>query len=157
MLPDKQSYAGLAGELSDYAPVVDPTTDLPAEASNEDRADVAAMTRTITRAWAAVEITAGAPVVVEHDAVWGNDNAVKPTPTNTGVGEYILTWPATVTDARGVVRSLNLQRAAASSETEGWSVSAAKASPNTAAFKTYDIAGTALADPASAVILVQVF
>lgn len=48
-LPNKQSYDNLGGELSDYSPVTDPTTDLSAEASNETRVDVAAMTRTIPR------------------------------------------------------------------------------------------------------------
>ncbi|KYF87779.1 hypothetical protein BE20_24860 [Sorangium cellulosum] len=108
-LPDKNDFAALGGELVDYSPPEDPTTDLSAEASNEARADTAAMTRMIERAFVSFTTNGSTATVTDHDAVWGNALAYKPTISRTGAGNYLVTWPTTVTDARGVTRSLNLR------------------------------------------------
>ena len=112
-LPNKQSYDNLGGELSDYSPVTDPTTDLSAEASNETRVDVAAMTRTIPRVYCS--ITCGGTSVTisntDYDAVFGVDISYKPSITRVSTGIYELTWPEEIVDARGITQILNLRAA----------------------------------------------
>src|SRR6187431_2696501 len=99
-LPDSTTYASIGGELIDYSPVEDPETDLAAEFDNEARADTAAMTRMISRAMVSFTTDGVDCTVVDHDAVWGSDLAVKPTVTVAGT-TITVPWPTTVTDARG--------------------------------------------------------
>jgi len=155
MLPNAQTYEGLGGELVDLAPVVDPTTDLPAEAMNELRSDAAAMTRTAARA--VVVFTAGAvPAVTMHDAVWGNTPGVKPTVVRSMAGVYVVTWPASVTDARGVSRGVALRAGLAGSGTAGWIPTAAKTASNAFTVMTWGLGGGAVLDPPDAPITLMV-
>lgn len=151
MLPEVQSYDGLGGDINDYAPVVDPTTDLPAEASNETRADVAAMTRTIGRAF--VSFDNGGEVSL-HDAVWGNSDAVKPVVAVLSTGRYQITWPSSVTDARGVSRPVNLRIGVPSLVDVGYVPAVEKTAPSVFLFQVYGIAAGTFDDPPSAISLV---
>lgn len=108
MLPDKNSYQNLGGEIVDYSAVVDPTTDLGAAQDDDARADVAAMTRTAIRAYVTFTATTS-PTPTEHDAVWGNADLVAPTIIRSSAGVFIVTWPASVVDARGITHSVNLR------------------------------------------------
>lgn len=112
-LPNKQSYDNLGGELSDYSPVTDPTTDLSAEASNETRVDVAAMTRTIPRVYCSITCASSAVSIsnTDYDAVFGTDIAYKPSIAYISTGIYELTWPEEIVDARGNTQTLNLRAA----------------------------------------------
>lgn len=108
-LPNKLTYANLDGELADYSPVTDPTTDLSAEANNEARADTAAMTRTAVRAWVTLDIATTTITILNtgYDAVYGNSIAYKPTVDYIDVGVYEVTFPEEITDARNNVQTVN--------------------------------------------------
>jgi len=109
MLPNKNSYSELGGELTDYSPVTDPETDLSADASNEARADTAAMTRTAIRAWVTLTCATDAITVsnTDYDAVYGIALIYKPTITYIDVGIYEVTFPETVLDARNITQTIN--------------------------------------------------
>lgn len=156
MLPDKSTYSIMGGELVDYQPAEDPTTDLPAVADDENRADCAAMTRTITRAYVAFTTNGTTCTVVDHDAVWGNGLAVAPTVARSSAGTFVVTWPATVTDARGLSHALNLRRGLAEVEpdTNVYVARAKIASPNTAQVVTSRSSTEAAADPSSTAAIV---
>lgn len=146
-LPDKATFATVGGTILDYSAVEDPNTDLAAEFSNEVRADTAAMTRMIPRAYVAFTTNGTTCTVVEHDAVWGNDLAIAPTVARTGTGAYTVTWPTTVTDARGVVRSLNLRRGSAGLDYVGFFASPKRVSANSFTMIVYDASCQAPTDP----------
>ena len=100
-LPNANSFNNLGGELVDYSPVTNPTTDLSAEASNEMRSDVAAMTRTVTKAWVAFTVSGSSVIGVansDFDAVYGNAQIYKPTGVYNSVGAYTITFPASIID-----------------------------------------------------------
>ena len=148
-LPDKNDYSVLGGELADYSAVADPTTDLPAEASNEMRADVAAMTRTAIRAWCGFTIDGyAAPSIsnTDYDAVYGNAMDYKPVVTRNSTGNYTIDFPTTVTDARGITHDLNLQCGFINSESSGLVGNAIKTDANTFNVLIYDLSGAA-SDP----------
>lgn len=117
-LPNKQSYANLGGELRDYSPVTDPSTDLSAEASNELRADNAAMTRTAVKA--IVKFTTDGTTVtvdnLDHDAVYGNASLYKPTGVRNSAGDFTITFPSSVSDARSKTQTINFFAAWANCE-----------------------------------------
>lgn len=93
------SFATYGGGLNDYSPVVDPSTDRPAAGANAAYAATAGMTHTAPRAWCRVTLNgSAAPVLVAHDAIWGNSVAVAPVLARTGVGTVTSTWPTTVSD-----------------------------------------------------------
>ncbi len=116
-------YGMPAGGFADYGvSPTDPTTDWTSgnppnqtntggPGANQMIVDVAGLTRVSTRAFA--RFTAGTtPAIVSpngHDAVWGNDSSVKPTPAHTATGTWTLTWPTQITDTLGVIRQLNLR------------------------------------------------
>lgn len=108
MLPEKQSYAALAGNLADYEVVEDPTTDLSAEAGNELRCDVAQMTRTAIRAWVKFQYVSSAVVLLDWDANWKVGTPTPPIVNRASTGIYGIEWPVSVTDERGITRNLNL-------------------------------------------------
>jgi hypothetical protein len=98
-LPDVDTLNTYGGGLFDYAPVVDPTRDRPASGANQAYESVAAMTHTNWRSWVRFTLNGSAtPVLVAHDANWGNAIGVAPTFTRTSAGIYTVTWPATVND-----------------------------------------------------------
>lgn len=113
-LPEKNDYNSLGGELIDYSPVEDPSTDLAAEASNEMRCDIAAMTQTAIRAWVGFSVDGyGDPVVgnteQDYGAVYGRAIEYKPEILKSAPGTYTIIFPETIIDARGFEKSLNIQ------------------------------------------------
>ena len=117
-VPDIDDFNTYGGEISNYAPVEDPTTDRDAAKACQAYASTAAMTQTATRAWARMtcNTTTGTLVLVDKDGLWPNTGPNAPTLLRNGTGDFTLTWPATVTDSRGVVHTLNFRGAAASLE-----------------------------------------
>lgn len=132
-LPDVDSLSTYGGPVSDYSPVVDPTTDESAVFRNKYAANVAMMTQTAVRAICSFVGVTGAnptdPVVgFIHAAVWGAGPSVKPTVSRSGTGIWLVTWPATVSSeltsalaaqGGGVTHNVNLRRARASVELSG--------------------------------------
>ena len=132
-LPDVDSLATYGGPLSDYSPVVDPTTDESAVFRNKYAANVAMMTQTAARAMRSfVGQTAATPidptVGFVHAAIWGAGPSVKPALTRTATGVWTVTWPATVnselssalpSQGGGVTHTVNLRRAFAQVECQG--------------------------------------
>lgn len=107
-LPDKDSIDTYGGTKTDYQPVEDASTDRSADEINGALASVAMMTRTCLRAYAMFTTHGSAPTVDEHEALWGNANAVKPAVTVSGTGIYLINWPETVDDELGTEHSVNL-------------------------------------------------
>lgn len=112
-LPDIDTIATLGGVLTNDSPVVNPTTDLDADADTKSRANVAMMTHTLARAIRRFAGHATTPTDPSsgfvHDATWGNTPALKPPVTKGGTGIFDITWPATVTDELGVAHTTNLR------------------------------------------------
>jgi hypothetical protein len=122
-LPDRDTLATYGGALANYSDVIDPTTDEDAGSRNKYAANVAMMTRTITRAARSfLGTTGGATAVADpttgfsHDAVWGDGSASKASVTHVSTGTYDAIWPATVTDELDVSHSVNFRRARAEVE-----------------------------------------
>jgi len=154
-LPDKNIYNNLGGELTDYQPAEDPTTDLAAAADDDARSDVAAMTRIIVRAYVVFTVSGSTCTVVDQDSVWGNSLAVLPTIVRNSAGNYTITWPATVMDARGLSHALNLRRGHGNVE-PGANVFVPQVSiptPNTALVVTSRSSTEAAADPSTAIVV----
>lgn len=154
-LPNKNDYDTLGGEKDNYEEVTDPSTDLSAEASNETRADVAAMTRTAIRAWVGFTVN-GTDVEVSNtdfDAVYGNAIAYKPTGVRNGVGDYTFTFPEEIEDARGNTISLNLQCGFGNCEEPGFVVNIVKLTANTFRVYNYSISDGAPADSSNKTFL----
>ncbi len=132
-LPDVDSLATYGGPLSDYSPVVDPTTDESAVFRNKYTANVAMMTQTAVRAIRSFIAQTGAdpidPVIgFVHAAVWGAGPALKPAVERQSTGIWLVTWPETVqselspalpSQGGGLMHSVNLRRAKAEVELAG--------------------------------------
>lgn len=150
-LPEKNSFNNLGGELINRRPVENPQTDLDAEASNEMRADLAAMTRTATRCMVKFTISGGDGYVsnTAFDNVFGNSITYKPDVAYLGTGSYTVTFPETITDARGNERNINFflaQASTAFATYSGQTVQARVTAPNVVEVKLVNSGGTA-ADP----------
>lgn len=148
-LPNKATYATYGGELANYSPVCDPTTDRDAWQMNEALSDTSAMTRMCPRAYVAFSYSAGVVTVGDNDAVWGN--TTPPTVVRTATGTFLVTWPASITDARGNPQSVALRRGDGNVEAAGYSTSVVYATPNS--FTLYVSSLTALSDPPASVIV----
>lgn len=103
---------------SNYAPVADPTTDLSASSFENLAIAAAALTHTAPRAWAVVSgaATTAGVMLVDHAAMWGDTNAVKPTVARVSTGAYTLTWASAYPDlnptpARQVTAAVSLRTA----------------------------------------------
>jgi hypothetical protein len=146
-LPAVSSFASLGGALENYAPVADPRTDLDAKAGNTARLLVAQMTRTTPLAYVTFGAVSGDPPTLGNwVAVWG----LSPAPTVDRIepapGEYLITFPASVT-VEGVNVSLNLKFAMVSWTKIGWMATAKVLSPNTVQVKFKQDDGVSTADP----------
>jgi hypothetical protein len=153
MLPTPATYTTYGGELHNANPVEDPTTDLDASLANEQRQDTAAMTRMCPRARVRWTYSGGVVTVASQDAVWGN--GTPPTVTRSSAGVFAITWPTTVTDARGETWGLNLQMAIGNAETVAYDICVAVTGPNTAtATVSLSSTGAATDPPAGVGVLV---
>jgi hypothetical protein len=117
--PENDTLDTYGGALNDAQPVEDPTTDRAAVAANQAYASAAAMTGTAPLAWCRFTADATTPLLAAQNgsnACWGNTAPVRPVVTHLGTGHYRVTYPTTVTDALGVVHTVNIKRAAASVE-----------------------------------------
>lgn len=122
-LPDRDTLATYGGPMANYSDPVDPTTDEDAAWRNKYAANVAMMTRTITRAARSfLGTTGGATQIADpssgfvHDALWGDGSSAKPVGTYVQTGVYEVAWPATVTDELGATHTLTIRRAKAEVE-----------------------------------------
>lgn len=98
MLP--KNIASFGGPFLSSAPVANPSTEQSADYANRVFEDVAQMTRTAPRAWAAFSTSSGgAGAISSTDAitVWSEDDT--PTVAKTATGTYTLTYPTTYEDA----------------------------------------------------------
>lgn len=111
--PSALSYEELAGEINDYTTVVDPTTDLPAGASNKERAAVAAMSRMTPQLYVEWTNDGTNGIVTQFDSVVGNSDAYKPTITREALGQWRFTFSAFVNDLMGLSQPWNFKNAEA--------------------------------------------
>ena len=148
MLPEIATFSDYGGEKQDYSAPEDPTTDRSADEMNPALADVAAGTRTAVRAY--VEFRANPPNcdLVVHDAVWGNSIPVAPVLTYNGAGDYTVTFPASITDALGATKVVNLRAGWANVDDLGFTLiaTARKISANSFHVAVMDISSGAYAD-----------
>lgn len=151
-LPDISTYDAAGGEKADYQPPEDPTTDRAAAEVDDVFADVTQGTRTAIRAYVAFTVSGSTCTVVEHEAVWGHDVSVKPTVAYSATGSYVATFPAIVTDARGISHNVNFRRGWVNVEQTGYSGEAKKLTPNTVEIKVFGIVAAAAANPTGAVV-----
>lgn len=116
MLPDIDDLDTYGGELEDYAPAEDPTTDRSADAANQAFGSAAAATQVIPRAWARLVTHATTPTLATSnncDGTWPNVADNRPTPSRSATGVFVLTWPTTVLDSLGDSHTLNFRWARA--------------------------------------------
>lgn len=155
MLPNPASYDTYGGEKVDYQPAEDPTTDRSADQEDEAFADVSAMTRMVARAYVAFTTNGTTCTVIDSDAVWGGSSSPAPLSiTRTGAGAYTITWPASITDARGNTQNVSLRRGLGNTEAAGFAMAVARSAPNvfTAAVRTLDT--NTATDPSGVMIVV---
>lgn len=129
----------------------DPTTEMDCDYGNQELADVASMSNVPLQAWVrfAGHTWSGSGTdsipVVDHGALWGSGDTVKPTIGQTDANTFVITWPATVTDALGSIHTLNV-RYPNEPTTVDTVLSRAKATAwtaNTVTVKTFNAAGLA--------------
>lgn len=130
--------------------VADPNTDVSATFYETLCITVAAMSHTAPRAWAIVSAAASGSttgvLLRDHDAMWGDTNAVKPTVTRTATGAYTVAWAASYQDlnptpARVVTTATNLRTCSLQRHDagRGW----ASLSGNTVSVTLQGVGGTA--------------
>jgi len=111
-LPKKDSFdTDYGGIKADYTQPVDPTTDLPADASNNYRASVAGMTNMSKRIFVIYTNDGSDAVINDFDTVIGNSSSNYPTISKIGDGHWRLAFPATCTDLLGAEQFWNFRYA----------------------------------------------
>lgn len=80
-----QTY-GLPKE--DFGPIINPLREISSTEFESIACDLASLTHVSPRAWARVE----SGEIVEHAAVWGDTESVKPTIQKVSDGVFTLTW-----------------------------------------------------------------
>jgi hypothetical protein len=156
-LPNKQSYDGLNGEMVDYKDPENPTYDLPAECSNELRADTAAMTATCDIVFFTFTTDGANMFVTMHDSVYGNDISYIPIGLYNSVGDYDFTLPASVVDARGKTKYLNLRCGYGNTDYLYGLVSVKITSANTIKVILTDSSGPSQSDPPNPTDKITIF
>lgn len=161
-LPDIDSIDTYGGALSNYEPIVDPTTDEDASWRNAYVCNVAMMTRTALRAVRRFKGHATTPADPStgtvHEAMWGNTNGVKPSVVHNATGIYDVTFPASVDDELGTAHDVNLRWAMAQVEQSDGTFRAAHAKVTGAnTVRIYTYSGTTLNDLSDEVICVLVW
>jgi hypothetical protein len=77
---------------------VDPETEMAAANMNRLVAQVTMLSHTFAKAWVYCTISGLTISVTDHDAVWGNTDAVKPTATRLGNGHFEVAWATAYND-----------------------------------------------------------
>lgn len=111
LLPTTSTLDSLGGTVVDYDQIVDPTTDLPAYADTESRANVSAMTRTIGRVWFDWTNDGSIATIAAFDSVVGNSALNYPEYAKQNTGHWRFTFPAAITDALGGEQAWNFKHA----------------------------------------------
>lgn len=120
VLPEVADADTFGGTFADADAVVDPETELAASYFNRLVTNVVAMSHALPRAW--VRLTASAsPSVVDHGAVWGSTNGVKPAVSRSSAGVYTVTWSASLYDLQATpeVHSISIRAASVSGSHSG--------------------------------------
>lgn len=141
--PDADTFGGV---FDNADAVVDPETELDASYFNRLLAQVVMLSHTAARAWA--RVTAGAaPVVADHDAVWGTGASVAPTVVRSAVGVYTVSWASAYDDLQATPESHSVSlRACQGGVAHAGAArihNESLASANTATIRCYDAAGAA--------------
>jgi hypothetical protein len=151
MLPDSTTASEYGLPFSDYDTdgPIDPTTEQTAAAYEKHAVDVVALTHVAPRAIVRVDVAGGALTVTGYRSVWGDDPAIYPAVTYTGVGIYALTWAVggypdlNPTVARRVTRAPNFLCATVTSREFASRFGAAICTPNAVGIHIYNDAGAA--------------
>jgi hypothetical protein len=103
-----------ADSWANAEPLVDPETEIPAEAAREIAANISAATHTQIRAivkFTGATYTSGSmPIAVgAHEEVWGSATNNPPTIVQTSAGRYKVTWPTTIVDELGAVHTIGVR------------------------------------------------
>ena len=145
-LPAVDSIEDYGGVKEDYAPVEDQSTDLSADHHNKYAANVAALTQTSPRAmcrFVGHGTTPTDPASNVHFSVWGNELAVKPVPTHSATGVYLITWPTDVDDELGEEHTVSLATGWANTEGATPYHVQVTVATNVATVYVFDMAGAA--------------
>lgn len=144
VFPARDTIATYGGPFNDYAPVIDPTTDMSSGGTtgtggNQFLADVGALCQTPVSALVRFTLAgAGAPTIVAYYAAWQSTTA--PTVVYNGsTGQYLVTFPGTVLDQLSNVQTLNLFGASAQCEsaTAQWTAQCAVSGGNAVTVSTF--------------------
>jgi len=157
-LPDIDSFASLAGKLNDYSDVVDPTVDLPADAGNTTRANVAGMTRMLERVFVIWSNDGTDGTVAVFDSVIGNDAALYPVITKIGTGHWRMTWTPGVIDMLGRETAWSFRHALGEAlHSEPIKVQCVKTQPNAIDVYMWVLPAATANDVAGVSLLVRVY
>lgn len=122
----------------DYSTAKNSRTDLTAGKFESLCIAVAALTHSAPRAWVVVSgaATAGTTgvMLVDHDAMWGSTNAVKPTVVRNSTGSVTVTWASSYAD---------LNPTPDRQVTAAVSLRSAQVTPTTAALFSVTVSGNA--------------
>jgi hypothetical protein len=151
-LPSQDTIQTYGGSLSNYGPVIDPTTDRDAAAANQAYATTAMASRMVPRVEVAIVGNATMPTLASWEAVWKQATLTPPTLSRVGTGHYRATLPASVQDELGVAHTVNLTRAWSNVEAPGYTSNAVVSSPNVV--DVYVYSGASLSDAVGATVVV---
>lgn len=143
-LPNIVTLANVGGKKFDADEVEDAATDGSADEWNAVAAIATGATRTLDRAWCTFTGHATTPVLVDHDAVWGDVASAAPIVTRTGTGVYPIEWPTTITDALGNVETVDIRAVKFSvSGSTAYHVTYTITAPNIITVRVFNASGTA--------------
>jgi hypothetical protein len=102
------TYGGIR---ENYAPILNPSTDYDANQIDEANADVAACTRTVSRGRIKLTLASTTPGLILNDweTVWKESTDTLPILARSSTGVFTITFPTSVVDVLGVVRSVNIR------------------------------------------------
>lgn len=147
-LPDVVTPENLGLPKDNRNFVANPRTDVSNTEYEAMGVSVAAMSHTGPRAHVYVDADAAAAAILDHDAVWGDTDGVKPTLTRSAQGVYLLEWAASYDDlnptvSRRTSHATNIRFAHATIAENQAATTAVVCTANTATVYIYDDAGAA--------------
>lgn len=105
-MPLPITYTTLGGSKTDYAPVIDSSTDRSATEVNNAFSTIAEISSTAPKFVCKLSCTSSAITLVSYSKFWYSGTT--PTVAKPATGKYTLTLPATVTDNLGSTISTNV-------------------------------------------------